>query len=312
MANPELQASSPAGIVTGAGGFIGSHVAAALAKRGWRIGAAGNPGRTCAGASAQTWGALSVESLASLAAQLGPITAIVHCAGGSSVGPSLQDPARDFERSVVSTLRVLEFMRAHAPSARLVFLSSAAVYGAANLEPLQEDLPKRPISPYGAHKAIAEDLVAHWAGQFELRFTILRVFSVYGAGLRKQLLWELSRRALAGEDPLTLFGSGEERRDFIAVEDAVALIARAADPALSPPAVMNGGSGRGTSVRELAERLLDALGSAPQLRFSGDAKAGDPVTMVADTRRASAFGFSPAVSLEQGIADYAAWVRREV
>ena len=311
MASLELQASSPPAIVTGAGGFIGSRVAEALAKRGWRIGAAGHPGRACASASAHTWGALSVESLANLAAQLGPIAVIVHCAGGSSVGPSLQDPARDFERSVVSTLRVLEFMRAHAPGARLVFLSSAAVYGAANIEPLHEDLPKRPISPYGAHKAIAEDLVAHWADQFGLHTTTLRLFSVYGAGLRKQLLWELSRRARAGEDPLTLFGSGDERRDFIAIEDAAELIARAADPQLAPPALMNGGSGRGASVRALAQGLLEALGCTQPLRFSGQAKPGDPMTMVADVRRAQAFGFSASVSLEQGLAAYADWVRRE-
>ena len=311
MASPELQASSPAGIVTGAGGFIGSHVAAALVKRGWRVGATGHPGRACAGVYAQHWGTLSVETLTSLAGKLGPISAIVHCAGGSSVGPSLQDPAKDFERTVTSTLRVLEFMRGHAPGARLILLSSAAVYGAANVEPLHEELPRHPISPYGKHKAMAEDHVAQWAEQFGFSFATLRLFSVYGAGLRKQLLWELSRRALAKEDPLTLFGTGEERRDFIAVDDAVALIVRAADRALQPPTVMNGGSGQGTSVRELAEMLLGALGCEQRVRFSGAAKAGDPITMVADVRRAQAFGFAPAVSLNQGLAAYADWVRGE-
>ena len=311
MTSPELQASAPAGIVTGAGGFIGSHVAAALVKRGWRVGAAGHRGRACAGIHEQHWGTLDVEGLKSLAEKLGPISAIVHCAGGSSVGPSLQDPARDFERTVTSTLRVLEFMRAHAPAARLILLSSAAVYGAANVEPLHEELTRRPISPYGKHKAIAEDHVAQWAAQFGFSFATLRLFSVYGAGLRKQLLWELSRRAMAKEDPLTLFGTGEERRDFIAVDDAVALIVRAADRKLEPPAVMNGGSGQGTSVRELAEMLLAALGCEQHVRFSGEAKAGDPVTMVADVRKARAFGFAPAVSLNQGLAAYADWVRGE-
>ncbi|HYD71502.1 MAG TPA: NAD-dependent epimerase/dehydratase family protein [Candidatus Binatia bacterium] len=311
MASPELQASSPAGIVTGAGGFIGSHVVKALVERGWRVGATGHPGRPCEGVAAQQWGALNVEALASLARSLGPISAIVHCAGGSSVGPSMQDPAKDFERTVTSTLRVLEFMRAHAPEARLILLSSAAVYGAADIEPLHEELPKQPISPYGKHKAMAEDHVAQWAEQFGLSFATLRLFSVYGPGLRKQLLWELSRRALAKEAPLTLFGTGQERRDFIAVDDAVALIVRAADRALEPPIVMNGGSGRGTSVRELAEQLLGALGCEQRVRFSGAAKAGDPITMVADVRRAQAFGFAPVVSLDRGLAAYADWARRE-
>lgn len=297
--------------MTGAGGFIGSHVVTALTRAGWRVGATGHAGRPCDDATVRCWGELGGETLAAVAKQLGPIAAIVHCAGGSSVGPSWQDPAKDFERTVVSTLHVLDFMRAHAPDARLILLSSAAVYGAANAEPLHEDLPKRPISPYGAHKAIAEDLVASWSEHFGLSATTLRLFSVYGAGLRKQLLWELSRRALAGENPLTLFGTGEERRDFIAIDDAAALIVRAADPALQPPPVMNGGSGRAESVRDLAQGLLDALGCSAALGFSGEVKAGDPVSMVADARRAQAFGFTPTVSLKQGLAAYAAWARRE-
>lgn len=276
------------------------------------MGATGHVGRKCDGLAAERWGPLSFEMLSHLAAGLGSIDAIVHCAGGASVGPSLQDPALDFERTVGSTAHVLEFMRARAPQARLVFLSSAAVYGAANVEPLHEELPKRPMSPYGVHKAIAEDLVAHWGEQFGLNYTALRLFSVYGAGLRKQLLWELSRRALAGEDPLSLFGSGDERRDFIHVSDAAGLIVRAADPALSPPAIMNGGSGKGTTVRALAERLLSALDFKAALRFSGAVKAGDPTTMVADVTRASEFGFAPKMSLDDGLASYAAWVRREV
>lgn len=296
--------------MTGAGGFIGSHVAAGLIQRGWRVGVSGHRGRA-AGASLQRWGALSVSLLADLADELGAVDAIIHCAGGSSVGPSLQNPQADFERTVLSTLCVLEFIRAHAPRARLVFLSSAAVYGAANVEPLHEDLPKQPISPYGAHKALAEDLAAHWSAQFGLHTTALRLFSVYGAGLRKQLLWELSQRALSGEDPLTLFGTGEERRDFIAVEDAVALIARAADPANAPPSLINGGTGQGATVRELAQILLSSLGAKVGLRFTGEAKAGDPVTLVADTRRASTFGFTPSVTLKQGLAGYADWVRCE-
>lgn len=311
MASPRLQVSSPAAIVTGAAGFIGSHVTAALIRRGWRVGAAGHRGRQCDGAVAHHWGTLSLRSLSELTDQLGSVDAIVHCAGGSSVGPSLLDPAADFERTVLSTLHVLELMRARAPSARLVFLSSAAVYGAANIEPLHEDLPKRPISPYGAHKAIAEDLVAHWTAQFGLDATTLRLFSVYGAGLRKQLLWELSRRAAAGESPLTLFGSGEERRDFIAIDDAVDLIVRAADPAARPPPLINGGTGRGTSVRMLAESLLAALDRKAALRFSGDIKTGDPLTMVADMSRARAFGFDPSISLDEGLARYAAWERQE-
>jgi len=295
--------------VTGAGGFIGSHVAAELAAKGWRVGATGHAGMPCPSAAAQRWGLLEASTLTELCDELGSVKAIVHCAGGSSVGRSLNDPAGDFERTVTSTLRVLDFMRRRAPGARLIFLSSAAVYGDANVEPLHEDLPKRPISPYGAHKALAEDLCANWAGQYGFEAVSLRLFSVYGAGLRKQLLWELSRRALAGEDPLQLFGSGQERRDFIAVDDTARLVAHIADPATRPPPLLNGGSGHATSVRELATGLLEALGAPQTLRFSGETKSGDPATMVADVTRARALGFTASTTLSQGLARYAQWVR---
>ncbi len=297
--------------MTGAGGFIGAHVAGDLARSGWRVAAAGHAGRPCPSAAAARWGALTPESLEHLNQAIGGADAIIHCAGGSSVAASLRDPTADFERTVTSTQRVLEFMRTHAPAARLVLMSSAAVYGAAGTELLHEGLPKRPVSPYGEHKARAEDLVAEWSAQYGLDATALRLFSVYGPGLRKQVLWELSRRALTGENPLTLFGSGEERRDFIAIGDAARLIARAADPSLRPPPTLNGGSGRATSVRDLAERLLGALGISAELAFSGAAKAGDPDSMVADMTRATAFGFAPTAMLEDELARYAAWVRNQ-
>jgi UDP-glucose 4-epimerase len=310
MSAPLIQVEPPAVIVTGAGGFIGGYAAAALAKRGWRVGLAGNEGGGASLAAAFRWGEISAEALAELAVELGGISAVVHCAGGASVGPSLLAPDADFLRTVASTMQVADFVRRNAPGARIVFLSSAAVYGASACEPLSEDQPRRPISPYGAHKAMAEDLLMHWAECFGLEVSILRLFSVYGAGLRKQLLWEISRRALKGETPLTLFGSGTERRDFLAVEDAAELIALATDPSRRPPLVLNGGSGRATTVQALAESLLLALGVDATPRFNGQSRSGDPLTLVADTRRAEAFGFSANVVLSDGLAQYAAWVRK--
>ncbi len=209
-------------------------------------------------------------------------------------------------------MHVADFVRRNQPRARIVFLSSAAVYGASEQEPLSEDQPRRPISPYGAHKAMAEDLLTHWGEQFGLDTTIIRLFSVYGEGLRKQLPWELSQRALAEEAPLILFGSGAERRDFLAVEDAAQLVALAADPGGRPPPVLNGGSGQATTVRALATGLLSALGVDTALRFNGESKSGDPATLVADTRRAQAFGFTANVSLSDGLSRYADWVKREI
>jgi UDP-glucose 4-epimerase len=294
--------------VTGAGGFIGRHAVDALLRQNWRVGALG-PHTASLGCAAAREDMTSVSNLAALAETLGAPHAVIHCAGGASVGPSWSDPGADFAMTLGSVNEALAFIRAHAPAARLVFLSSAAVYGDAGGALLHEDMAKRPMSPYGAHKALAEDLIQHWGRLFGVQSTILRLFSVYGPGLRKQLPWELSARALAAGAPPILFGSGEEQRDFLAIEDAVTLILRAADPALSPPAILNGGAGEAIKIRTLAAQLLASLGIAGDPRFSGEAKAGDPLSLVADTARAKAFGFNPETRLHQGLARYAAWVR---
>lgn len=311
MAASSIQVDRPSAIVTGAAGFIGSYVAAALSERGWRLGLAGNANPAAPSRGITRWGRVTEAALAELAHELGNVRTIIHCAGGGSVAASVADPASDFERTVASTEAVLQFMRERAPNARLVFISSAAVYGAAG-GALSEETPKQPVSPYGAHKARAEDMIAETADRFALDAAILRLFSVYGVGLRRQLLWDLSRRALGGEAPLTLSGTGEESRDFLAVEDAAELIARLAESPSRPPLVLNGGSGKATTVRELAEQLLGALGLAPTVRFNGQVRAGDPPTLVADTAKLRTFGFEPAITLGEGLKRYAAWVRREL
>lgn len=311
MDTAEQSAGPGTALVTGAHGAIGKAMARCLAAAGWNVAGIGH-GQWDAGA-AREWGLTSwhngdvdLPGLRSL--QLAP-QLIVHCAGSGAVGASLTAPHTDFQRTVDTTAAVLEYLRADHPEARLVLPSSAAVYGVARDFPMREGAPLAPASPYGVHKKIAEELVQSHAIHFGLRVAIVRLFSVYGEGFRKQLLWDACRRIQTGET--LFFGTGDETRDWLHVSDAAELLLAAAQNASVACPIVNGGAGVPVSVRTIVQelyRLLDRPG-APQ--FCGTQRAGDPLHYHADMSRAQAWGWRAQVAWQAGVARYVNWFRQQ-
>jgi UDP-glucose 4-epimerase len=153
---------------------------------------------------------------------------------------------------------------------------------------------------------MVEDLLQAHVKCFGLRAAVVRFFSIYGPGLDKQLLWDASRRLLRGTDPATFWGTGGETRDWIHVDDAATLMADLCEP--GPEfRVVNGATGSRVTVAEVLERLRVALDSRVAIAFNGDLKAGDPRFYWADMTRVHALGWRPAISLDAGLANYAAW-----
>jgi UDP-glucose 4-epimerase len=297
-------AAQPLAWITGASGFIAGHVTAEFRRRGWTVLGIDRVPHADAHVTAE----VSETSLADALRKTGAPQAIFHGAGNGSVGRSIADPSMCRRDTLDSTLTLLDFLKRNAPACRLVFPSSAAIYGASDKPTLAEDCPPNPVSPYGAHKLAAEEAcrTAAAAGQ---PIAILRMFSVYGPGLRKQLPWDLGQRILAGEDPITLFGTGNETRDFLAVADAARLIVDLATTDRPSPVIVNGGTGKPTTVAAFAAQLAAALGAAPHIAFNGEVRAGDPQAYCADVTKLSTLDFTPAVSLTQGLADYARWLK---
>lgn len=302
--------------VTGGHGFIGHYLAHVASERGAIVAGLGH------GAwpddDAQKWGVshwvngdITQGNLELLADQSSIPDTIFHLAGGSSVGLSMQAPEEDFSRTVISAVRLLEWARLRAPQCRLVLASSAAVYGAGHNSPIAEAAALAPYSPYGYHKRTAELLFESYARNFGLATATVRLFSIYGNGLRKQLLWDLCCRLQSAPARMVLAGNGNELRDFFHVRDAVKLLMVARQQASRQGFVVNGGTGSGLTVRQVAQDLCAAWGLDVDVQFSGSSRAGDPGFLVADVGRATGLGCTAQVPWEDGVTEYVAWFKQQ-
>lgn len=294
-------------LVTGAFGAVGRYVTSVLAARGYAVVGLGHG--TWSPDEQRRFGlAQWVEGDVSLA-NLGQLetkpSLIVACAGGSSVGASVNAPYLDFQRTVNATVAILEFMRLHCPEAALVYPSSAAAYGVVDHLPIREDAPLCPSSPYGVHKKIAEEIIAEYSRFFGLKTIVVRLFSVYGEGFRKQLLWDACHRIAANET--TFFGTGDETRDWIHAADAAELLVQAADYAASTCPIVNGAYGEQVTVRDILTKLFVLMHRSDRPQFSGEVRSGDPLHYHADTSKALAWGWQPKISWKEGLSYYVDW-----
>ncbi|MFO1039732.1 MAG: NAD-dependent epimerase/dehydratase family protein [Geminicoccaceae bacterium] len=298
--------------ITGARGFIGSALSRSYAAAGVIAYGVGHGAPSGALRSdplgLHLQGDVTVQNLEALARRVGYPTEVVHLAGGSTVGASHAAPAEDFHRTVASAVQLLEWARQAPSRPRIVCVSSAAVYGIASPGPLPVDAPLGPMSPYGHHKLMMEQACRSFAQSFHVPIIIVRLFSVYGPGLRKQLVWDLCRRLATEPEELALAGSGEEVRDWLHIDDAVRLLGCAGAAASSECAVLQGCTGRGTSVRDIAETVLEAWGSRARLRFTGEVRPGDPPAIVGVPSIGRVWGGAE-VELASGLAETVRWAK---
>ncbi len=294
-------------VITGAAGFIGRHVARRFALADWSVIGLGHG--TWSREDATLWGIaewhptdISFDALSNL---VSIPDAIIHCAGSGSVGYSLNHPFQDFHRSAGTVAATLEYMRLRAPHARLVYLSSAAVYGYAGDAPIREDALPAPLSPYGFHKMMGESLCRMYGTQYKVSSVIVRLFSVYGCGLQKQLLWDACCKAFAGNHSFD--GAGDETRNWLHVQDAADLIYRAVDHSSTDSLPANGGTGEAPSIRAVLHELFAALHISAAPTFSGMTRHGDPKHYQADVSVIQKWGWVPTVGWRDGIRAYAEW-----
>ena len=299
-------------LVTGAGGFLGSHICHHFEKRGCKVAALG---RFLFSSSSflfrptrwKIYGMTLPDPAFEDALNEFKPDLVVHAAGTASVANSVKEPYQDFRGSVDVCAFTLEMIRKHAPGCAFAFLSSASVYGNPASLPIREDFPRQPISPYGFHKCMCELLVEEYGRLHGVPSFVLRIFSAYGESLQKQVVYDLSRKM---RDPaietVSVYGTGNETRDFIHASDVAAAID--AIVMSGQGGIFNVASGVQTSIAELTAMLAEALECKKQIVFSGQSRSGDPQQWQADISRLTAAGFKPAVELKDGIRKYCKWL----
>jgi len=230
----------------------------------------------------------------------------INCSGAAHVPRSFDAPFNDFEKNTIMVYEILDAIRIHSPHTRFVHLSSAAVYGNPRTLPITETAPTMPISPYGFHKLAAEKICQEFTQLYGLKTISLRIFSAYGPGLRKQLIWD-SYQKWKQSPVVELFGSGDETRDFIFITDlceAIITIIRNGDFNGNS---INIASGISTSIRDIVTMLIHELGENKEIHFIDKKRTGDPDCWCADVRSLNELGFKIKTPLKIGVRTTAKW-----
>ena len=307
-------------LVTGAAGFIGSHLCEALVARGDEVVGMDNfdpyygraiKERNLTAVRGHARFRLVEADLVRAPIVLDGITTVVHLAAKAGVRPSWENPAAYMEANVTATARLLDAAR-RAGVRRVVLASSSSVYGDATPAPYAEEAAaQHPVSPYGASKRAAELLAEAFAATYHLRIAILRLFTVYGPRQRPDLaIHKFTALARQGR-PVPFYGDGSTQRDYTYITDALAaFIAAVSWTADAPPAscrTFNVGGGAPIRLDQLVTLLQAALGREVRLERLPD-QPGDVRLTAADLRRSEReLGYRPQIAIADGLQRFVRW-----
>jgi UDP-glucuronate 4-epimerase len=311
-------------LVTGAAGFIGSHLVEALARRGDEVIGVDNfdpfyprqmKERNLAEAGALPRFSFREQDMLdadALAALLTPDTVVVHLAAKAGVRPSLADPVGYARANVTGTAAVAEAAR-RAGVSRFVFGSSSSVYGDSTPVPFREDATAvEPVSPYAATKRAAELFLHSVAPIYGLRVAALRFFTVYGPRQRPDLAIHAFTRRMVEGRTVTLFGDGTQSRDYTYCDDIVAGAVAAVDWTAAAPVgvdTFNLGGNRTVPTGAMVEEIARALGIQPRIEWA-PMQPGDVQRTAADlTKSHAVLGYMPHTPFPEGIRRFVVWFR---
>jgi len=296
-------------LVTGAKGFLGSNVCKHFKENGYTTYGIGH-------------GGLSVEeskeigldywkkddiSISSILEFNQTFDVIVHCGGSGSVGFSVEHPYDDFKKTVDGTLEVLEYMRLYNQDAHLIYPSSPAAQGECKDKPIKEDYTGKPASPYGYHKKIAEDLCQSYSEKYDLKVSIIRLFSLYGIGLKKQLLWDAYNKIKDANLEVVFWGTGEETRDFIHIDDVIYIIEKLLDKN-EKFIVINGGTGIKHTIKDVVGMIKNLVNKDIEIMFNNQVNIGNPIYYWADVSKLNENNFIIKEKFEDGLKDSIKWM----
>lgn len=296
-------------LITGGGGFIGSHIARALVRRGDRVrvldnGFSGDRARLGDALADIEWIDDDVRNGEALKRAMQGVEVVFHQAAVASVHRSIAEPEMTHAINLTGTLNVLVAAQ-HAGVRRVVFASSSAVYGLLPGSPKSESMAVQPLSPYAAHKAASEQYCQVWHRLHQLESVALRYFNVFGP-LQDPLseyaavIPKFITTVLRGGAP-TIFGDGEQSRDFIYIDDVIAANLSAARQPAAAGQVINVGTGTSVTLNQFVGDLSHIIGREIRPVYEA-ARPGDIRESVADiSRLKTMLGYRPVVPFSAGL-----------
>jgi len=294
-------------LILGSEGFIGRHCVSYYQQKGWEV-----YGCDLVDYASGDYNYVKISRLNpdfDGMFSLARYDVCLNAAGNGSVPISIDHPLTDFEANCGDVIGVLELIRKLDYPCKYLHFSSAAVYGNPMELPIAENHPLTPLSPYGWHKQISELLCREYYHLYNIPVAILRPFSIYGPGLRKQLFWDIYKKLLADPHELTLWGTGEESRDFIYIDDVLEAVDIVLNKSPMQANVYNVASGIETTIGKAAQVFVANFNNTTKISFNNKVRAGDPVNWKADITAISQLGFKHKVSIPDGIFNYVQWLK---
>jgi dTDP-glucose 4,6-dehydratase/UDP-glucose 4-epimerase len=234
----------------------------------------------------------------------------INSSGSASVQKSFENPLKDFDLNVHNIAKMMESLKKYNRNCRFINISSAAVYGNPKMLPISEDNEIYPISPYGYHKYLSEIILEEYYHLWGIRNCSARIFSAYGNGLKRQLLSDLARK-IKFDQEVRLFGTGNESRDFIHVDD----ICRAFDCIINRAQFnadkINVANGQQITIKEIVAIFNNIWKHGKTIIFNGPERTGDPINWLADISLLKSYGYRQGVAIYDGIREYIEWIRKE-
>ncbi|MDN8555947.1 NAD-dependent epimerase/dehydratase family protein [Citrobacter werkmanii] len=290
-------------LIMGAGGFIGQHLTTELLSRGEQVTAVGHGVHVLKESEKLT--VVSGELDLALLDFIEKPDFIYFLLGGSSVTSSMNSPIADFNKTFLPLTALIEKLKYDWLDSHLIFISSAAVYGDNASQSTSINTKAKPLSVYGLHKLLAEQYIEFHQRNFNIKAKIIRPFSIYGPGLKKQLIWDAMCKIQNQQHQY--FGSGLEERDWVHISDLITLLIGMADNFSDFADVINAGYGDGVRIKDIISILyqLKNVNGVPQ--FINKSKVGDPKHLACDASEQKFMTKYHKKPLKEGLVEVVNW-----
>lgn len=305
-------------LVTGCAGFIGSHFTDYAVEKGHAVVGIddlsyGKKGNINSAIQFEEEDIRNYTAVEKIILKTQP-THIVHFAANATTKSSSlgwNDPMTDYSINMVGTLNILQILRKHDLDCRLVYASTAAVYGEPQYVPMDEIHPNFPVSPYGITKLAGEKYCHAYSKEFGIESTILRIFNTFGPRQPRYVMYDQMIKMMKKPETFEVLGTGEQLRDYVYVSDTVMAVYTAMIHENAVNEIFNIARGDGTSIKDLVGMIKSVLNVDSEPVFTGESWKGDITRLWAKTSKINTLlNWKPEVPLETGLHRLADWIKQ--